>query len=115
MQAQLKKLQYLMDLFMAAGERYYTECSPQGNYFTFTFHGHADVLEITSDAGLVLAYNHTENSIKHPVNVNDFDEVIDCLVWIMMELRPNLYPVIEELASPFFKIGRALRREREEV
>jgi hypothetical protein len=112
MKKQMKKLQILMNLFLETKERFYTEFSPAGADFTFVVED--DVLTVIKDNVTLVVYDPAKNQITHDIETDDFECLIDCMVWMMKELRPEVYDSVETFASEFYHIGRTLRQLRGE-
>lgn len=110
MKKQMKKLQILMNLFLETQERFYTEFSPAGADFTFEVND--EILTVIKDNVTLVVYDQSKNQITHDIETDDFECLIDCMVWMMKELRPEVYSSVESFASEFYHIGRTLQQLR---
>ncbi|WDS62428.1 hypothetical protein [Pseudomonas phage D6] len=111
MKMQMKKLHLLMNLFIATGERFMTEYSPFGTAFTFEVED--DVLTVIKDNETLVTYDKSKGTITHNIEFDDFECLIDCLVWVNIEFRTELKDELEALASDFYHIGRTIKALRE--
>jgi len=107
MKKQMKKLHLLMKLFIASDERFLTEYSPYGTAFTFEVDD--DVLTITKDNVTLVTFDQSKGTITHDIEFDDFECLIDCLVWVNKEYHPHMGEELEALASDFYHIGRTIR------